>query len=66
MEQKHKNPLWTRDFTIITIGSIVSMMGNSMAGFAISLMVLDFTGSTMLYAIYMALSIVPILVMPAL
>ncbi len=64
MEQNHKNPLWTRDFTIITIGSIVSMMGNSMAGFAISLMVLDFTGSTLLYAIYIALSTMPTLVMP--
>ena len=35
-----KNPLWTRDFTIITIGSVVSMLGNNMAGFAMSLMVM--------------------------
>ena len=59
-----KNPLWTRDFTIITIGSVVSMLGNSMAGFAMSLMVLDFTGSTMLYAIYLMTYTVPQLLVP--
>ena len=36
-----RKPLWTRDFTIITVGSVVSMLGNSMAGFALSLIVLD-------------------------
>ena len=59
-----KNPLWTRDFTIITLGSVVSMLGNSMAGFAMSLMVLDFTGSTMLYAIYMMMYTIPQLITP--
>ncbi len=59
-----KNPLWTTDFTIITIGSIVSMMGNSMAGFATSLMVLDYTGSKMLYAIYIMTYTVPQLIVP--
>lgn len=59
-----KNPLWTRDFTIITLGSVVSMLGNNMAGFAMSLMVLDFTGSTMLYAIYLMTYTVPQLVVP--
>ena len=30
MEKKTAtNPLWTRDFTIITAGSVVSMFGNS-------------------------------------
>jgi MFS family permease len=59
-----KNPLWTRDFTIITLGSVVSMFGNSMAGFAMSLMVLDYTGSTMMYAIYLMTYTVPQLIMP--
>ena len=44
--------LWTRDFTIITLGSVVSMVGNSLSGFAMSLMVLDYTSSPLLYAIY--------------
>ena len=33
--------LWTYDFTVITIGSLISMVGSSMAGFSISLLVLD-------------------------
>lgn len=43
------SPLWTRDFTIITLGSVISMLGNSMSGFALSLLVLDYTGSNLLY-----------------
>ena len=57
-------PLWTRDFTIITLGSVVSMLGNSMSGFALSLLVLDYTQSSMLYAIYIATFTVPQIVMP--
>ena len=58
------NSLWTRDFTIITIGSVISMIGNSLVGFAMSLMVLDYTSSTLLYAIYMVLYTFPQLIMP--
>ncbi len=58
------NPLWTKDFTIITLGSVVSMLGNSMSGFAMSLMVLDISESTMLYAIYVACFTLPQLFMP--
>lgn len=45
--------LWTKNFTIITMGTVVSMLGNAVAGFAIGLMVLDYTESTLLYAIFM-------------
>ena len=58
--------LWTRDFTIITLGSVVSMFGNSMSGFAMSLMVLDISGSTLLYSIYLAMFTLPQLIMPVL
>ena len=58
------SPLWTRDFTIITLGSVVSMLGNSMSGFALSLLVLDYTQSGMLYAICIAAFTVPQIVMP--
>ena len=60
------NPLWTRDFTIITLGSVVSMFGNSMSGFAMSLMVLDISESTLLYSIYIAMFTLPQLIMPIL
>ena len=59
-------PLWTRDFTIITLGSIVSMLGNAMSGFALSLLVLDYTDSPLLYAIYIATFTAPQIVAPIL
>ena len=58
--------LWTRDFTIITLGTAVSTLGNAIAGFAISLLVLDNTGSTLLYAIFMACYYAPNVVVPLL
>ena len=35
--------LWTWDFTIITLGSIVSLIGGVLSSFAMSMMVLDYT-----------------------
>ena len=32
-------PLWTRDFTILTLGSVVSMLGSTLSSFAMDLMV---------------------------
>ena len=59
-------PLWTRDFTIITLGSVVSMLGSTLAGFAMSLLVLDYTGSTFYYALYNIIYFFPQVVMPVL
>ena len=59
-----KNTLWTRDFTIITVGSVVSMLGSSLSSFAMNLMVLDYTGSKLLYAIYIAMYTVPQVIVP--
>ena len=64
MSQKPAAPLWTRDFTIITLGSVVSMFGNAMSGFAMSLMVLDISESTLLYAVYIAMYTIPQLIVP--
>ena len=58
--------LWTRDFTIITLGSVVSMVGSTLSGFAMSIMVLDYTGSTLLYAIFNIGFQLPVLVVPLL
>ncbi len=63
---KVSNPLWTKDFTIITVGSVISMLGNVLSGFAMSLLVLDYTNSTFLFAIYNVLYFLPHAVMPAL
>lgn len=59
-----KNKLWTRDFTILTIGSIISMLGNAVSGFAIGLVVLDYTNSTFLYALFMVVYNLPKIVVP--
>lgn len=59
-----KNKLWTKDFTIITVGSIISLLGNSMAGFAMSLFVLDYTESALYYAIYIFVYTLPQIAAP--
>ena len=65
MEQKRsQNPLWTRDFTIITAGSVISMFGNAIAGFAISLFVLDYTDMPLYYAVFVFLYTLPQLAAP--
>ena len=56
--------LWTRDFTIITLGSVISMFGNAMAGFAVSLFVLDYTNTPVYYALYVFLYTLPQLAAP--
>ncbi len=61
-----KNPLWTRDFTIITVGSVVSMLGNALSSFAMDLMVLDVTGSTLMFAVYSILYMLPNALAPVL
>ena len=58
--------LWTYDFTVITIGSVISMVGGTLSGFAISLLVLDYTGSTFLYMLFNVSYQLPMLVCPIL
>ena len=66
MHPPKKTGLWTRDFTIITIGSLISMVGNMLSGFAISIMVLDMTESTFLYVLFNVCWQVPGLIVPLL
>ena len=56
--------LWTKNFTIITLGSAVSMLGNMVAGFAIGLLVLEKTDSTFLYSLFMVFYNMPKVVAP--
>lgn len=58
------NKLWTKDFTILTLGTVVSMLGNSVSGFAIGLLALDYTGSTFLFAVFMVTYNFPKVIMP--
>ena len=61
-----KQKLWTKNFTIITIGSLISMMGNAVSGFALSLVVFSQTNSTFLFSLYNILTTVPRIVIPML
>ncbi len=58
------NKLWTKDFTIITAGSIVSLLGNALIGFALSLFVLDYMESTFYYAVYLFMYTLPQIAAP--
>ena len=59
---KNNKKLWTKDFTLITIGTINSMIGHCIASFCLGLIVFDETNSTLLYAIYTALNLLPYIV----
>ena len=59
-----KNKLWTKDYTILTVGTVISMLGNAVAGFAIGLLVLDKTDSVFLYALFMVCYSLPRIVLP--
>ena len=61
-----KHTLWTRDFTILTAGSLISMIGNTAAAAGMSLLVLDYTGSTLCYALYLFAYTAPAVIMPLL
>ena len=65
-KNKIEHTLWTRDFTIITLGSVVSLLGGVLSSFAISIMVLDYTGSTFLYALFNVAYQIPMLIVPLL
>ena len=53
MKPKAKSPkLWGKNFTILTLGSFVSMLGNSVSGYIISLMIFDMTGSVFLFSLF--------------
>lgn len=64
MENNKTPKLWTKNFTIITLGTVVSMLGNAISGFAISLLVLDYTQSTFLFALFMVVYNLPKVIMP--
>ncbi|HOP11848.1 MAG TPA: MFS transporter [Oscillospiraceae bacterium] len=56
--------LWNKNFTIITVGTVISMLGNAISGFAIGLLVLDYTQSIFLYSLFMVAYNLPKIIMP--
>ena len=61
-----KNTLWTKNFTIITLGTVISAVGGVAMGFALSFVVFDNTGSTMMMALFAAASSLPGIILPVL
>ena len=62
--KESKNKLWTYDFTVITVGSFISMVGSTLSSFALGLVVLEYTGSTFLYALFIVGFQAPQLIFP--
>jgi len=58
--------LWTRDFSILSLGSVISIFGNALAGFTVNLMVLDYSESIFLFVLFMVVFNIPKLIMPML
>lgn len=54
-----KSRLFSRDFTIMIIGQIISLFGNSILRFALSLYVLDLTGNAAVFGGILAISMIP-------
>jgi MFS family permease len=63
---QRKPGLWTRNFTIITLGTVISAIGGTAVSFAMSLIVFDNTGSTWLSGVFAAVTMLPNLILPVL
>ena len=57
-----QNKVWNKNFTLLTIGSFISMMGSYMASLAISFTVFDMTKSVFLFAMFNVAYYIPKLV----
>lgn len=61
-----KPTLWTKNFTVITLGTLVSAIGGVAMSLGLSLVVFDQTQSTWLSGIYAAVSMLPGMTLPIL
>lgn len=58
----NKKLLKQKDFTLLILGKLVSLFGSNMQQFALSLYVLDITGSATIFASMLSISIIPRLI----
>lgn len=58
------NTLWTKNFTIITLGTVISAIGATAMNLVLSFVVFDQTKSTFLSGAFGAISIIPSLILP--
>ena len=62
MEQSAKG-LWSRDFSLVVAGQLISLFGNAILRFALPLYILDISKSAALFGTVSALSFLPMVVM---
>lgn len=55
--------LWNRDFSLVVIGQIISLFGNSILRFALPLYLLNITGSSTIYGTVIACSTIPMIIL---
>ncbi len=56
--QKQQN-LFHKNFTIIAVGQLISLLGNGLQRYALSLYILDLTGSATIFSTLLSLTILP-------
>ena len=62
-EKKSGQKLFTRNFTFLILGQVSSLIGNYTLKFALSMYILEQTGSASVYAGLMALSLIPMILL---
>ena len=53
------NKLFNKNFSIISIGQLISLLGNSLQRFSLSLLILDLTSSAFIFSLITALTFIP-------
>ncbi|MDR1944733.1 MAG: MFS transporter [Candidatus Peribacteria bacterium] len=59
----HKKTMFSKDFTLVVIGQIISIFGNQILRFALPLYLLIQTGSSVLFGTILAISFIPMLLL---
>ncbi|MEG1705954.1 MAG: MFS transporter, partial [Clostridia bacterium] len=59
-----REKLWTKNFTIVTLGSFVSMIGHCCVNYALSFLAYDRTESAFLYSLMLLMGILPQMFVP--
>lgn len=59
----NKRRLYNKNFTLLVIGQIISLFGSAIQRFALSLYILEMTGSASIFASILALSVIPVIVL---
>lgn len=59
-----KQTLWNRDFTLLTVATVLGAVGGVASSFALSFLIFDETGSTLASALLLAAQILPNFVLP--